>query len=142
MTLTVETVDFGTFASFLFSDRNPEDQPLVMPFYWWPAYNDAWDHLQLQVLCTSQGAKGGNAGYYCNKQVDELMGQARDAADQQVYERAMAEVQRILSVDDPTAIYYMQPQWPTILRNDIAGFVFNPIYLGTYDLFNLHRVVT
>ena len=47
--------------------------------------------------------------------------------------------QKILSVDDPASIYYMQPQWTTVLRKDIDGFVFNPIYQGTYDFYSLRR---
>ena len=52
---------------------------------------------------------------------------------------ALADAQKILSVDDPASIYYMQPKWTTILRKDIDGFVFNPIYQGTYDFYQLRR---
>jgi hypothetical protein len=33
----------------------------------------------------------------------------------------------------------MQPKWTTVLRGDIEGFVFNPIYQGTYDFYRLRR---
>jgi hypothetical protein len=49
------------------------------------------------------------------------------------------EAQQILSRDDPPAIYYAQPEWITVLRRDIVGFDFNPIYIGTYDFHKLHR---
>ena len=55
---------------------------------------------------------------------------------------ALQRAQEILnrrSVDDPASIYYMQPQWTTVLRKDIQGFVFNPIYIGTYDFYKLRR---
>ena len=48
-------------------------------------------------------------------------------------------MQQILSRDDPPAIYYAQPEWTTVLRKDVEGFVFNPINIGTYDLHKLHR---
>ena len=106
---------------------------------WWPAYNDAWSHLQAQVLCSAQGSAGTNTGYYCNSRVDELLTQARDATDPDTYGQALAEAQQILTRDDPSAIYYSQPEWTTVLRKGIEGFEFNPINLGTYDLHKLHR---
>jgi hypothetical protein len=48
-------------------------------------------------------------------------------------------VQQILSRDDPPAIYYAEPEWTTVLRKDVEGFVFNPINIGTYDLHKLYR---
>jgi peptide/nickel transport system substrate-binding protein len=139
ITLSVETVTFSTLTGVLFRDVEPEEQPNLMQWGWWPAYNDAWSHLQAQVLCSAQGSAGTNAGYYCNPRVDELLTQARDTTDPATYERVLAEVQQILSRDDPPAIYYLQPQWSTVLRRDIQGFAFNPIYVGTFDFFALRR---
>ncbi|HET7095309.1 MAG TPA: ABC transporter substrate-binding protein, partial [Thermomicrobiales bacterium] len=127
--LAIQQVDYATFTAILFRDVDPTEQPNLMPWGWWPSYNDAWDHLQAQVMCDSAGSLGTNAGYYCNPTVDKLMDQARDAVDPAAYQNAIAEVQQILSRDDPPAIYYIQPQWVTVLRNDIAGFVFNPVYV-------------
>jgi peptide/nickel transport system substrate-binding protein len=141
ITLSVETVTFSTLTGVLFRDVAPEEQPNLMQWGWWPAYNDAWSHLQAQVLCSAQGSAGTNAGYYCNPRVDELLTQALDATDPATYEQALAEAQQILSRDDPPAIYYLQPQWSTVLRRDIQGFAFNPIYVGTFDFFGLRREV-
>ncbi|HEU0114517.1 MAG TPA: ABC transporter substrate-binding protein [Thermomicrobiales bacterium] len=137
--LDIQLVDYATFTSILFRDVKPTEQPNLMPWGWWPSYNDAWDHLQAQVLCDAAGSLGTNAGYYCNPQVDKLMNQARDAVDPAAYQKAIGEAQQILSRDDPPAIYYLQPQWVTVLRKDIAGFVFNPIYVGTFDFYRLRR---
>ena len=71
--------------------------------------------------------------------MDELLAQAKDAPDLDVYATAHAEAQQILTKDDPSGIYYAQPEWTTVLRKDVEGFVFNPINLGTYDLHALHR---
>jgi peptide/nickel transport system substrate-binding protein len=138
ISLNVELVDAGTFSSIIFRDVEPSEQPDLMAWYWWPAYNDAWNHLQLQVLCSAQGSAGTNAGYYCNPTVDELMASARDASGA-AYDETLAEIQQILSRDDPPAIYFMQRQWPTALRADVAGFAFNPVYIGTYDFWRLGR---
>ena len=52
---------------------------------------------------------------------------------------ALSEIQQIISRDDPPAIYYMQRQWTTVLRNDIEGFVFNPINIGTFNFYTMSR---
>ena len=113
---------------------------MVMPWFWWPDYNDAWNHLYPQISCTQWGSKGTNSGYYCNERVEELLNASRDEPDQAKYQQALSEIQQIISRDDPPAIYYLQRQWTTILRNGIEDFVFNPINIGSYDFHKLHRV--
>ena len=92
-----------------------------------------------QVSCESWGSKGSNGGFYCNEDVDEGLATAKDAPDAETYDAALAEVQQILTETDPSGIYYLQPEWTTVLRNNITGFVFNPIYIGTYDFYRLRR---
>ena len=75
-----------------------------------------------------------------DEEVDAGLAAARDAPDAATYDAALAEVQQILSESDPSAIYYVQPEWTTVLRRGIEGFVFNPIYIGTYDFYRLRRV--
>ena len=92
----------------------------------------------------SQSGRQGSASLFlattgCLVTVDELLDRARDATTTEEYDQALATVQQIVSNDDPPAIYYLQPQWTTILRKDIAGFLFNPIYIGTYDFYRVHR---
>jgi peptide/nickel transport system substrate-binding protein len=139
ISLTIEEVDTTTFTATFYGDAPAEERPHVMGWSWWPDYNDAWNQLYPIVSCESWGSKGGNGGFYCNERVDELLAQAKDAPDLEVYTTALAEAQQILSQDDPSGIYYAQPEWTTVLRKDIEGFVFNPINLGTYDLHALHR---
>ena len=40
---------------------------------------------------------------------------------------------------DPPVICTAQPKWTTVLQNDLVGFVFNPINLGTYPFHNMSR---
>ena len=139
ITLDIQTVDYGTTSGMFFSDVPAEERPGVQMGFWWPDYNDAYNHLYAQVACDSWGSKGANAGFYCNKQVDADLATARDAADDATYMTALASAQRILSHDDPSAVYYLQPQWTTVLRRSVENFVFNPIYIGTYDFYRLRR---
>jgi len=133
--LTIEAVDTTAFTATFYGDAPAEERPHVMGWSWWPDYNDAWNHLDPQVSCEGSA----NGGVYCNERVDELLVQSRDAADPETYQMALAEAQQILSRDDPSAIYYSQPEWTTVLQKDIQGFIFNPINLGTYDFRKLRR---
>ena len=139
ITLDIQNVDYGTASAMFYGDAPVEERPSLQSGFWWPDYDDAYNHLYPQVACASWGSKGANAGFYCNKQVDADLAKAKDAVDDATYMSALADAQKILSVDDPSAIYYMQPKWTTILRKDINGFVFNPIYQGTYDFYRLRR---
>ena len=139
LSLAIETVDLGTFTSIIFGDSPVEERPGVMPWFWWPDYNDAWNHLYPQVSCDAWGSKGTNSGFYCNARVDELLTASRDEADPAAYQAALSEIQQIVTRDDPAAVYYLQRQWTTILRSTVAGFVFNPINIGTYDFYRLSR---
>ena len=101
----------------IYGDAPAEERPNLMVWSWWPDYNDAWNHLYPQVSCEQWGSKGANGGFYCNERVEELLAEAKDAVDESTYERALAEVQQILSRDDPPAIYYAQPEWTTVLQS-------------------------
>ncbi|HEX5500798.1 MAG TPA: ABC transporter substrate-binding protein, partial [Thermomicrobiales bacterium] len=139
ITLKIEQVDTPTFTGTFYGDAPADERPQVMWWSWWPDYSDAYNQLYPIVSCNSWGSKGGNGGFYCNKRVDELLTQAKDAADLDVYKKALAEAQQIVTRDDPAAIYYAQAPQETPLRDDIAGFVANPINIGTYDFYKLSR---
>jgi peptide/nickel transport system substrate-binding protein len=124
----------------MFGEMEAEERPNMMPWFWWPDYNDAYNHLYPQIACDQWGPAGTNGGYYCNERVQELFDAVRDEPDQAKYQAALSEIQQIISRDDPPAIYYMQRQWTTVLRNDIEGFVFNPINIGTFNFYAMSRV--
>jgi peptide/nickel transport system substrate-binding protein len=139
VTLTIQQVDTPTFTATFYGDAPADERPQVMPWSWWPDYSDAYNQLYPIVSCNSWGSKGGNGGFYCNKRVDELLTQAKDASDLDAYNKALAEAQQIVTRDDPAAIYYAQAPQETPLRDDIVGFVANPINIGTYDFYKLSR---
>jgi peptide/nickel transport system substrate-binding protein len=137
--LSIQEVDLSTFTGIMFGEMAAEERPNMMPWFWWPDYNDAYNHLYAQIGCDQTGPAGTNGGYYCNKRVQELFDAVRDEPDPAKYQAALSEIQQIISRDDPSAIYYMQRQWTTVLRNDIEGFVFNPINIGTFNFYAMSR---
>ncbi len=137
LALETQPVDYPTLISIYYGDMPAEERPHLMPAAWSPDYNDGWNHLWPQV--SSEAWSGGNAGHYANPEVDALLAQARDAVDETTYQAALSKVQQIVTRDDPAAIYALQPQWPTVLRNDIEGFVPNLVATGLYDFYRVHR---
>lgn len=139
LTLEIQQMDATLLQGIFYGDAPPEERPNLIRYGWWPDYNDAWNYLFPLVSCQSQGSAGANAGFYCNSRVEELLAQAKDATSAEAYQQALTEIQRIVAHDDPPAIYYIQPQWLTVLRHDVSGFVYNPIYLGLFDFWRLGR---
>ncbi|HEY7031889.1 MAG TPA: ABC transporter substrate-binding protein [Thermomicrobiales bacterium] len=131
------TVDFATYLAIATGDQPAAERPHLVPSFWQPDYNDAWNHLWPQLSC--QAWTVGNIGHYCNAQVEDLLARARDAADDQTYRRALSTIQQIVTRDDPAAIYYAQPEWITVLRKDLGGLVLNPIVSEIHDFYGLHR---
>ncbi|MGI8477505.1 MAG: ABC transporter substrate-binding protein [Thermomicrobiales bacterium] len=137
--LEIQTVDESTLVSVAYGDAPADQRPNFFPWSWQLDYNDGWNHLSPQVACDSAFGKGANLGVYCNKQVDDLLAQAKDAADPEAYQSALSAIQKIIAVDDPAAVYTVQTQWTTVMRKEIAGFSTNPIATGLYDFYRLSR---
>ncbi|CAN5567429.1 hypothetical protein BH23CHL5_BH23CHL5_01060 [soil metagenome] len=111
----------------------------MMAWFWWPDYNDSWNHLYPQITCESGGSAGSNTGFYCNEEVDRLMLNARDAVDEETYLDANAQVQQIISEQDPPAVYYAEMPWTMQFRREIQGVFVNPINIGTYNFWSMSR---
>jgi peptide/nickel transport system substrate-binding protein len=139
ITLTVEVIDQSTYMGLLLGDTPAAERPNFFTVNWWPDYNDAWNALYPTISCDSWGSKGANAGFYCNEEVDALLAQAKDAATLDRYSEVLDQVQTIITQEDVPVLAYAQPKWTTVLQANIAGFVFNPINLGTYDFWALSR---
>jgi peptide/nickel transport system substrate-binding protein len=139
ITLTIERMDQATYVGILYGDSPIEERPNFMGQSWWPDYNDAWNGVYPLISCDSWGSKGSNSGFYCNKDVQKLLEDAKDASTLDSYKEILNRILTIISKEDPPAIYYEQPKWPTVLQANIEGFFFNPINIGTYDFWKLSR---
>jgi peptide/nickel transport system substrate-binding protein len=139
ITLTIEQLDQATYVGMIYGDAPVEERPNFMGQSWWPDYNDAWNGVYPLVSCDSWGSKGANSGFYCNEEVQTLLEESQNASTLEEYEEIIGRMLTIISRDDPPAIYYSQPKWPTVLQANIEGFFFNPINIGTYDFWKLSR---
>lgn len=137
--LTITEIETTSYVGLLYGDATPEDRPNLFRWAWWPPYNDAWSQLNALVGCGMDGAAGGaNFTGYCNDDVQALLDEAVATSDPAEYDAALAEVQRIITADDPPAIFYSQPTSVVVVRTGIEGVVLNPINILTYYFQDIH----
>ncbi|HEU0116581.1 MAG TPA: ABC transporter substrate-binding protein [Thermomicrobiales bacterium] len=135
--LAIQQVDFPTYVSIFTGDQPAAERPNLLPSFWQPDYDDGWSQLWPQVSCGAW--RIGNGGHYCNQQVETLLAQAKDAADDKTYLTSLARIQDIVTRDDPAAVYFAQPEWVTVLRRDVGGFAPNLIVGEIIDFYALRR---
>jgi hypothetical protein len=63
----------------------------------------------------------------------------KDASPLESYEEILGRMLTVISRDDPSAIYNVQPTWPTVKQANIEGFARNPVNFGRYDFRKLSR---
>ena len=67
------------------------------------------------------------------------MAEAEHYTDENRLNELMKEAQNILTEQDPPCIYLGQQRYVTVLRDDVRGFVGNPLYLNLYRFHRMHR---
>lgn len=131
-------LDEAAFNDIFFSNTAPDKRPNLMPYEWWPDYNDPYDMTVPLIYSKSAGAAGVNAGYYHNKQVDTLLERMRQG-DRASLIRDAKTLQDITGRQDPPALWIAAPANVTVMRKDIKGFEFNPTILQVYTFYDLYR---
>jgi peptide/nickel transport system substrate-binding protein len=134
----LKLLDEATFNGIFYGTEPAKQRPNLMPFGWWPDYNDPYDYANILVSSTAAGAAGANAGYYHNNQVDALLTQMKNANPATLSDDARRLLQ-LTAKDDPAAIWTDEPAQVTVMARSIKGYVFNPLELQTYDFYSLHR---
>ena len=135
--LEIQTMDYASYIDLVYGDAPAEERPLLFPAFWGPDYDDAWS--QMWPLTSCEAWQSGNAGHYCDGQVDDALVTARDATDEETYLAALAEAQQIVAYDNPAGIYFALPEWITVLRADIGGFVLHPVVSSRLDYYAMYR---
>jgi peptide/nickel transport system substrate-binding protein len=137
--MKIEERDISSFNGIFYGDTPPEERPDLMWYAWWPNLNDAYDEAWILYHSTAAGSAGANAGFYTNPRVDELIDTGYTETDPEKLKTLWAEVQQILTVDDPAGLWVEDPLDRTLIRKDIEGQVYNPIYALTFDYWALSR---
>ncbi|GAB4429187.1 MAG: ABC transporter substrate-binding protein [Anaerolineae bacterium] len=137
--MKVEERDISSFNGIFYGDTPPEQRPDMMWYAWWPNLNDAYDEAWILYHTDASGSAGANAGFYSNPRVDELIDAGYTETDPTKLKEMWAEVQKIITVDDPAGLWVEDPLERTIIRKDIEGHVYNAIYAITFDYWSLSR---
>jgi peptide/nickel transport system substrate-binding protein len=138
--LDLSEIDGASYQDLVYGDAPAEEHPHFMGGWgWWPDYNDAWNQLIPNFAESATAGGGSNAGYYVNERLEEILVQTANYTDENEYNALMKEAQQILTELDPPAIYYGEYLWTTVLRADIDGFTFNPLYLSAYPFYRMSR---
>lgn len=136
-------VDIATLNSIAFGDAPPEDRPHFLASWgWWPDYNDPWNQLAPNFMAEQIGDGGSNVGGYENARFEEIMAEAEHYESEEQLAELMKEAQNILTELDPPAIYLGQVIRYTVLGDDIEGFVPNPLYLDSFNFYDMSRAAS
>jgi peptide/nickel transport system substrate-binding protein len=138
MNLKLQQVDEATLNSIFYGSEPASKRPDLMPFGWWPDYNDPYDMANILVGSWNAAPTGANAGIYHDGQVDTTLNQMKSAGGARLLQLAK-RLQDLTGRVDPPAIWMAEPAQATVMQRNLRGFVFNPLGLQTYNFFQLHR---
>jgi len=139
LNLELVEVDRATLVDSVYGDSPAEERPMFVGGWgWWPDYNDPWNQLDPN-FSPKDGAGISNGGWWANERFSELMDLSQNFQTEDELIEWMKEIQNILTELDPPVIYYGELLWYTVMRNDIKGFVPNPLYLGSYNFIDMYR---
>jgi peptide/nickel transport system substrate-binding protein len=133
--------EFGAMNADLTTDRPVAQRANMYYWGWWPDYNAPSDYSW--ILFNSAAAPDAgpyyNSGYYKNAEIDKIINDGFSETDDTKLAASFKRAQDILVNTDPAWIPVGQQLDDTYFRNDIAGQVFNPLYILTWDYYALSR---
>jgi peptide/nickel transport system substrate-binding protein len=139
VTMEIVQREEGALTEFTYGEAPAEERPHFQSWGWWPDYNDAHNEMYPNFHTNSIVPNGSNAGYYSNAEFDALLDSVELGAPEDEYNKAIADANDILVRTDPAAIFYGSWQWYTVIQPNIRGFVPNPIYINTYNVYDMYR---
>lgn len=140
ITLKLVEKSFNGFIGDYFSDAPAEERANMYFFSWLPSFDHPVDYAYPLFHSDSWGSMGGNAGYYKNAEVDELLySMWQMGLDNPELQVMSSRMQEILSYEDPAWVTIVQERMHFTLRKDIAGLELNPVYVYTLNTRDLSR---
>jgi peptide/nickel transport system substrate-binding protein len=138
MNLKLQQLDEAAFNNIFYGSEPAAKRPDLMPFAWWPDYNDPYDMANILVASWNAAPAGANAGIYRDAQVDALLKHMQSAGRSSLLQLAK-RLQDLTGRVDPPAIWMAEPAQVTVMQKTLKGYVFNPLALQTYDFYQLHH---
>jgi peptide/nickel transport system substrate-binding protein len=137
--LAITELEEGQLSDLMYGESPAAERPHMTSWGWWPDYNDAWNEIYPNFHSASIAPNGSNALGFSNAQVDELLDASSTMAAGAEYDETIAEINRIMVEEDPAGAFYGSVQWYTVLNPAIMGFEPNPIYINTYNVYEMYR---
>jgi peptide/nickel transport system substrate-binding protein len=139
--LEIKEVERSAQTNLEYGDAPPSQRPDFFGYWgWWPDYNDGYNEIYPNFYSKSAGSAGSNAGFYNNARVDAILDTVAPGVSDDEYNKLLAEAQNIMTELDPPGIFWGTVQWYTIMKANIRGFTWNPIYLNSYYFYEMHSV--
>jgi peptide/nickel transport system substrate-binding protein len=120
--------------------QDPKTAPDFFSLYWWPDYADPIDYLYAMFHSSMQGKAGYNWAYYDNSKLDKILDTATLTPDVNKRMEMYKELQRILYEDAPS-LYPFEYPYTMGMRTWVKGFVYNPLFIGTFDVYAMHKEI-
>lgn len=139
VSLKLSEVEEGALTDLTYGSSPAEERAHMTFWNWWPDYNDAWNEIYPNFHTESIAPNGSNSMYYSNSEVDELLDKSSTMSAGEEYDKTIARINEIMVVEDPAAAFMGAVQWYTVMNPAIKGFTPNPIYINTYNLYNMYR---
>jgi len=136
--LQIKQMTEATYNGILYGSEPPSKRPSLMPFGWWPDFNDPYDMAVTLVDSHSAPPTGANGGFYKDARVDALLNQMETAPRAKLIADAH-KLQDIVTRQDPAALWVCEPAQASVLRSNLKGYVFNPLELQTYNFYPMHH---
>lgn len=133
ITATIETVDSATFQASL-NGITPEELPWDMFIMGFGGSGLDPDAALRRVFETSaDGLNTNNYGWYSNARVDELLEAGRVEMDPEKRAEMYKEVQQIVYLDDPVAVYTNLRSSLYVISDKVENFGVNVLQVVEYE---------
>ena len=130
--VTIESVDGATFnAMFGITKEELKWDMFIMGFG--GAGLDADASLRRVMKTEDDGLNTNNYGWYSNARVDELLEAAVTELDQEKRKEMYAEIQQIVYLDDPFAVYMNLRSSLYIMKDTVENFNINAVQVVEFE---------
>lgn len=126
------TVNLESSANASYRDRIDAGDFQIAIGNWSPDFADPYMFMNYWFDSGKHGLSG-NRSFYTNPKVDELVRAAAVETDQAKREAMYQEAQKI-AVEDAAYVYLFQRSTQLAMRDNVAGYVFNPMLEQIYNL--------
>ncbi len=116
-----------------------DKRPNLWVSNWFPDYSDPIDVITPLYHSKAGGLGAVNMGLYSDKTVDKLLAQAAVTTDAGKQQELFNQIQDILDITDPAAVYISDTAYQSVYRSNLHGFYSNPAYGNTFDYYPLWK---